>query len=747
MRDAAVALCLLFALPVGAVARGQGPVAEGRASADPTRRRVDPMTAPRPSAIAVRLEGTIVLDGRLDEPAWRRAPVLTDFVQQLPQTGMPATYRTEVRILYDARTLYLAAVNHDPAPHKAIIAGLERDFQSPQSDIFGVAFDTFHDRRNAFLFAFNPGGALRDEQVFNDSRTVVDAWEGVVYSKVRTVPDSAWIVEFAIPLRTLRFARSDAPQTWGLNLVRRVRRDNETSYWAPLDRQHRLHRMSRAGTLDSLEGLIPGRNLQVKPFAIGGRSAGAAVAPTQAGARAEGGLDVKWGVTPSLTADLTVNTDFSQVEVDQEQVNLTRFSLFFPERREFFIENAGSFAFGDAEERNYRQGAAPRDFLLFNSRQVGLTPDGRPVPIVAGARLSGRAGPLELGFLNMQTGGAFGLPGENFGVARVKANLFGSSDVGVLVANRQSTGSDRSRDNRSGGLDANLRFGDLIVNAYGAVTEGAGTAADGYAWRLSGAYRGRFWNNSAMVKRVSDGFAPGIGFVRRRGMTQAYATVGAHMRPAVSWLQELAPWASVDYYADMRGGLDTRTVTAGTDILLQPDGILALTVADWYDRLEAPFPVVPGKVLPVGAYAWREGSATYTSSQQRPVFFVAGVSGGGYYDGTRRSANGTLTWRASPALALEATGQTNAIRSPTAGAFQADLAGVRVRYAVSTTLFGSAFVQYNTQTKAFSTNVRAAWRWAPLSDVFVVYTERQDLALGTRAERSVALKVTRMVQF
>jgi hypothetical protein len=738
-----VSLLLSAAPALGGAQEASGGSAPDRGSTG----YVNPLEAPRPSAKVVKATGPIAIDGRLNEADWSRAPVLADFVQQLPNTGMPAQYRTEVRLLYDAQMLYVAAMNFDPEPHKAIIAGLERDFNTGQSDIFGLALDTFHDKRNAFLWALNPGGAWRDEQVFNDSRTVVDAWEGVFWSRARIVPDTGWIVEMAIPMRTLRFNASTGPQDWGLNLIRRVRRTNETSYWAPLDRQHRLHRMSRAGTIEGLEGLVPGRNLQVKPFVLGGQAAGAQVASAQRGTRGDVGLDVKWGVTPSLTADATYNTDFAQVEVDQEQVNLTRFSLFFPERREFFIENAGSFTFGDTEERNYRQGASLRDFLFFNTRQIGLTPEGRPIPIVAGGRVSGRAGPMELGFLNMQTQSALGQPAENFGVARVKANVFGQNDFGLLFANRQANDGTVDRWNRSVGADANLRVGDLIVNSYAALSTASDTLSDGSALRVSAAYRGRFWNNSVMYKRVSDDFNPGMGFVRRRAMQQTFATVGAHMRPAIRGIQEVAPYAIVDYYTDLRGAMDTRAVTAGLDLLFQPDGQVQFTVADWFDRLERPFPVFPGRSLPVGSYAWREASAQFTSSQQRPFFGSAGVSGGGYYDGTRRSANGSLTWRARPELAIEVLGQANAVRSPTAGAFDANLLGTRVRYAVNPNLYGSAFIQYNTQTNTFSTNVRANWRWAPLSDVFLVYTERQDITTGMRNERSVVMKVTRMVQF
>ncbi|MEY4608773.1 MAG: hypothetical protein RL625_990, partial [Gemmatimonadota bacterium] len=418
MRTCAPALVLvLVTLTLTAPQRGWAQDAPAAPAAPLAGDYRDPETTPRPTMHPTRVARPPRIDGVLDEPEWRAAEVLTDFRQQLPNTGRPATFRTEVRVLYDADQLYIAAENFDPEPQRAISAGLERDFNTGDSDIFGLALDTFHDRRNAFLFAINPMGGVRDEQVFNDSRTVVEAWEGIITLKTR-MTDSSWIAELAIPMRTLRFDGTLPIQEWGVNFIRRVRRVNETSYWAPLERQYRLHRMSKAGTMTGLEGIQPGRNLQVKPYLVGSDSRGAQVPTTALGTARDAGLDVKYGLTPSMTLDATYNTDFSQVEVDQEQVNLTRFSLFFPERREFFIENAGSFIFGDTEERNYRMGAGPRDFTLFNSRQIGLTADGRPIPIVGGGRISGRAGAWELGVLDMQTQASEALPAENFGVVR-----------------------------------------------------------------------------------------------------------------------------------------------------------------------------------------------------------------------------------------------------------------------------------------------------------------------------------------
>ena len=732
-----LALLLLVTFSLAADAQG-APVPR------PAAGTVNPETAPRPVARAVKTTGTIVIDGRIDEPAWASAEMLTDFVQQLPNTGEPAAFRTVVRVLYDADYLYIASVNFDPHPEQAITVGLEHDFVSTNSDIFGLVLDTFNDKRNSFLFLVNPKGAVRDEQTFNDSRNIVEAWEGIVTVKTAR-QDSSWTVEMKIPLKTLRFDAGRDPQTWGLNFIRRVRRVNETSYWAPLERQYRVHRMSKAGTLEGLSGLKQGRNLQIKPYALTANSTGAQVPATALGSKANLGGDIKYGLTPALTLDLTYNTDFSQVEVDQQQVNLTRFGILFPERREFFIENSGSFTFGDVTERNYRMGAALSDFTLFNSRQIGLTADGLPIPIAGGGRLTGRVAGWEVGLLGMQTRRAGSTPAERFTVARVRRNLFGNSDVGILFADRE--GNDSVGFNRSLGVDANIRpFGNLIINSYLATTDASKATSDGGAGRLSVAYRGRLWNTSVMYKRVSANFDPGIGFVRRRNFQQQYATTGIHARPSWPGIQEINPYVEADYYSDYDGRPQSHHVTAGLDIFFQPDAELKFAVNDWFDRLDQPFTPFAGRSIPVGSYAFRNAQVTYTSTQRYPIYGSAGLTVGDYYDGTRQAYNGGVTWRPRYDLSFEGTVQRNDVALKS-GRFLADLAGVRVKYAWSTTLFGSTFFQYNSQTNTVVTNARLAWRYAPLSDLFLVYTERQDTMRSIRNERTIALKVTRMIAF
>ncbi|NNF27409.1 MAG: carbohydrate binding family 9 domain-containing protein, partial [Gemmatimonadetes bacterium] len=366
--------------------------------------------APRPSAAATRITAAPEIDGVLDEGVWARARLIDRFIQQKPDAGRLSTERTEVRLLYDDDALYIGAELYDSSGLPPIIATLQRDPNTRDGDAFGITLDTFNDGKNSFAFFINPGGAVRDAQTSDDGRVSNAEWEAI-YDLETRVHEGGWTVEMAIPWSTLRFDGSAERQTWGLNLLRRIRRKNEDATWAPMDRQWPLYTVSRAGRLEGIRGIQPGRNLYIKPYALAGEPSGSLLTSTDT--QLEGGLDLKYGVTPSLTLDLTFNTDFSQVEVDQQQVNLTRFSLFFPEKREFFLENAGIFQFGDQGTFRQRNGATNRDFTLFHSRRIGLTPSGTPMPILGGGRVSGAMGPVSVGVLNMQTQAESGFAAEN----------------------------------------------------------------------------------------------------------------------------------------------------------------------------------------------------------------------------------------------------------------------------------------------------------------------------------------------
>jgi len=695
---------------------------------------------------AVRISSPIVIDGRLDESAWDLAEIAADFVQSQPQPGHMASERTEVRVLYDSEKLYISAVCHDSEMDGVIIPGLEREFDPRAGDLFALAIDPFHDERNSFVFISHPMGAQRDEQTFDNSRQIIVAWEGV-WEVEATMTDSAWVVEMEIPFSTLRFDPSQGVQDWGINFVRIIRRHNEWDYWAPLARHEILHQMVRAGDLTGFEGMEVGRNLKVKPYVLGGHSTGEGAPEDRNGSRLTSGLDVKYGLTPGLTMDLTVNTDFAQVELDESQVNLTRFSLFFPERRDFFIENQGTFNFGDVTERGYRMGATLRDFSLFHSRRIGLTPDGRSIPIYLGGRVSGRMGGSNVGFLSMQTRALDTLPAENFMVARIKQDVLGNSDVGVLFVNRQTTsGADRQH-SWSAGVDANIRPIDhLVFNTYIAATRGPGQESDGIAAKFGAAWRDSFWNTSFFAKQVDGGFNPAAGFIRRRDMRHYYGTLGIHAQPGTSSIQEINPFIEAAYITDLSSVLETRRVTGGMTFTLGSSATITGQVNDQVERLAEPFVIQGATVIEPGEYTFRDATLSYNSSGNSNLTGTASVTFGGFWDGTRTTVQVGGSWRPRYDLYFNLSLERNEIELPQS-AFTAGVGGFRVRYAFNTDLFGGAFVQYNTQTEEIVANLRGQFRYGPLSDIYIVLTERRDTGQNLILDRSIALKATKMLAF
>ncbi len=709
---------------------------------------IDLDAAPRPTASAARATGPIEIDGVLDDATWAAAPVIDEFWQQKPDAGMPSTERTEVRILFDDGYLYIGAELMDQPGYEPLIPTLQRDPNTRDGDAFGIMLDPFLDGKTVFSFFFNPGGAVRDIQSADDGRINNAAWDAAFDLRTR-VHDSGWTLELAIPWSQLRFDAARDEQVWGLNLLRRIRRKNEDATWSPMDRRWQIYVSSRGGQLTGVDGLRPGRNLSVKPFLLGARPSGDLQA--DANSEIDAGLDLKYGITPGMTLDLTVNTDFSQVEVDQEQVNLTRFSLFFPEKREFFLENAGIFQFGDQGNRQTRSGATNRDFTLFYSRRIGLSPQGAPIPILGGGRVTGTAGPVSLGVLNMQTRSQDSFSAENFTVARVRGEPSRGLSIGGIVVNREETGGGPA-DNLSYGVDANLQAmnGYLLVQSYLAATQG--TAADGspidreMAGRISAGWRDPFWEIFTLYRTFDDDFDPGVGFVRRRGMQHGYGTIG--VRPRVDWagILQLNPYVEQHVYADLDGDLQTRLGTAGLGLDFRDGSMASFDVTDRYERVDEAFSV-RGAEVPVGRYDFVEASASYTLSGARKISGRVNASGGEYFSGNRRSIGGSVLGRLGPQVLLNLSLNHNEIDLPGQVSTTADVYGAKLDLFFSTTLLTSAFVQYNEASEEMVTNLRFRWIHAPLSDLYIVLTERRDTAANTVLDRFLTAKFTKLLSF
>ncbi len=708
---------------------------------------LDALSQPRPSLAAWRAQDAVVLDGVLDEADWQRADT-TDaiWLQTQPNPGFPFSEPTVVRIMYDDENLYIGARMYDREPDRITVPGIEQDYNTTQSDLLGFALDTFLDRQNAFLFAINPEGAIFDAQAFNDQQSVNRSWEGVIHVET-TQDDSGWTVEVAVPFSTLRYDPTLRDQTWGLNFSRRIRRRNEDGMWAPLERQFRIYKMSQAGTLTGLRDLPRTRNLNVKPYlassTVGNRPNTVDFAYNT---DVDVGLDVKYGLTSQLTLDLTVNTDFSQAEVDAQQVNLTRFSLFFPEQRDFFLENEGVFAFGDNQVRNYRLGSSPRSFKLFHSRRIGLSGSREPIPVVGGARLTGRAGSYEIGLLNMQTRSFGDLTADNFGVVRVRRNVLTSSDVGVMFITRQPTSEgSRGDGGYTFGTDANFRISNLLVNTYVARTSNADATGDQNAGFLQFAWRDPLWSASTLVKHVGDGFKPEVGFVDRRGIRRVFATVAAHPQPDIPGILEINPYFDVDVFSDLNWDLETRILRPGVVTTLLDGTALTLEHTRQFESL-VDSTAIAGVLVAPGDFNFNRTSVRLVTSGARRISGDVSYGFGDFYDGSREATTASVTLRPTFRFQLDLSTQLN--RLELAGQeFDANLYSARFRLANSTTSFLSGSVQYNEASGELLTNVRYNWIHSPLSDVFLVLTERRNTDLDFVVDRLLSIKVTKLWSF
>ncbi len=684
---------------------------------------------------ARRTTATITVDGRLDEEAWATAEIATNFIQVQPQTGQPAVDQTEVMVLYDDTNLYVAARCFDSDPSGIRINTLEEDFESNNTDMFGFVVDSLNDRVSGFEFFINPAGARHDAQIFRDGELTNIDWDGV-WEVVTTVDERGWYVEVVIPFKTLRF--SGAPeQAWGFNAVRRTRRTNEDSTWSPLPLRIRsITRTSWAGMLTGLEDVRQGRNLKIKPFVIGSARTFAAGTDFDGDA----GIDLKYGLSPSLTLDLTYRTDFSQVEADEQQVNLTRFNIQFPEKREFFLENQGVFNIAATP-------GDPPNVIPFFSRRIGLSDNGSPIPIVGGARLSGRASDYDVGFLTMTTEEFGPLPSDTFVVGRARRNLPNTSTVGAIFTSRNAQGPTGSSE--LFGVDSLLRFFDQRLDVASYLL---GTWSPGYSDRNLAKLVGAAWRDdsltvAAQYEQVQPNFSPEVGFVRREAMTHYDSEFTWQPRPAdASWLRYYIVEGGADYYADGNGDLETRLQSAGAGLQFQSGAQIVARVMNTFDRLTEPFPIRPGIVLAPGDYQYLRYSVSGNSDPSLPLSGSVTASTGEFWDGTSQSFRGSFVVRPNYRLTLTGSLDYNTADLP-AGAFDTTLVGVRVFYGFNTNMFLNSFVQYNATINQFSANTRFNLIHHPLSDLFVVYNERRDTVSQSLIDRAVIVKFTNLFDF
>ena len=714
-----------------------------------------------------------IIDGRVDDAIWQTIKPYTDFTQQDPTEGAPASERTEVRLMVGKGHVYIGIICFDTDPSKIILSQARRDASLSEVDSIVMVLDTFNDNQNAFVFGTNALGIEYDGQVAREGQTSgvsfgggggaggggttrggISAfnlnWDGDWTVKAQ-VTDRGWETEIAIPLKTLRY-ETGTDRTWGFNVLRNIRHKNEQVYLAAIPRGFDIYRVSMASKVSGLN-LPPRRDIKITPYVLGSANKDFTRTTDTVDKKADVGVDFKWGIRPNLTLDLTVNTDFAQVEADEEQVNLTRFDLFFPEKRPFFLENASTFQFGQ-----------PQQIDLFFSRRIGLSATGAPIDIVGGGRLSGKVGGWNVGVLNIQTDDAEDLNGNriatdtNFSVVRAQREV-GRSSYGAVFVGRYATGDpliSAAKWNRAYGLDANVQMTqNQRVSAFIARTDTPGAVGSDYSGRAFYNFTNNLWQISGGFSQVGERFNPEVGFLPRRGYRRPEFRAFFSPQPkSIPWIRRISPHYSYNSFY----GFDDRLQSSMMHMHyfeIQPaqGGRFGSFLDRNQDNPILPFQVYnrDGKrvVIPPGEYTWYQNAFEYFHNPSARVSGTIRYRIGSYYDGDFNSVEITSDYRITSRM-IASLGWTRQDVDLPYGAFVTNLVPIKASYSFTTLASLSALLQYNGQTAQFSSNIRLALLNRSGTGLFVVYNDRRDTTSFTPAEtlgRSFIVKYNRLFDF
>jgi len=712
----------------------------------------------RVSIQATRYEGAISIDGNLDEAVYQELTPISDFVQQIPIEGAPASERTEAWVFYDDDNIYVTARNYESVPESEWIANeMRRDTgQLRTNDSFSVMLDTYLDRRNGAAFLVTPIGGFSDFAITNEGdggRGVNFDWNVVWDSRVGRF-DGGWTVEMQIPFRSLRYEPGEE-QTWGIQFRRIIRRINEASYLTELPIAaagnsviRGMWRISQAGTLENLEVPPSNFNLEIKPYGLGNLTTNKlATPPINNETEEEFGVDVKFGITNNLTADFTYNTDFAQVEVDERQVNLTRFNLFFPEKREFFLEGRGNFSFSQ-----------PRGLdvpTMFFSRRIGLE-QGQIVPIEAGARLTGKIGDFDIGALNISTDGDdfSNVESTGFSVIRVKRDIFSRSSLGAIFTDRSESLVGEGS-NQLYGIDGSFDFfDDFSIDTYVAKTDSPELDGEDKSYMGNFSYDADRYGLTSGYLVVEDNFNPEIGFKRRDNFKQYSGSARFSPRPtSIDWIRRFSLQASTEsYWSADADELETRQHGLNFTTQFENSDQLSVSVNDDFEMLDDTFKIASGITLQPGKYDFTSYQASYSFGAQRRTSGRLSLRVGDFWSGKNTSigfSGGRI--ELSPQLSLEPSYSINKVELPE-GDFRTELGRFRVTYTLSPRMYVGGLIQYDSNSNSFSTNFRFRWEWAPSSELFIVYSDDRDTdpfdhpnGLELR-NRGFAIKINRLFQ-
>ena len=694
---------------------------------------------------AVALENGPVLDGNvLKDEIWQEIMPFGDLTQTQPNFGRSATEKTEIRVAYTSETFYVSVVCYDSRPNGLVVSDARRDADLDNTDAFIFILDTYKDGQNGFIFGTNSLGVEYDAQVDNEGQGNFNAnrqqggtiggfnlnWDGS-WQVQTTVGDFGWSAEFAIPLKTLRF---QGKQDWGINFRRNIRKTNEIVYWAEMPVGFDLNRLSLAGTLTGLNLRSP-KNLKLIPYVLGQFSKDYTVADSETEFTAEFGGDLKYSITPSLTLDLTYNTDFAQVEVDQQQVNLDRFNLFFPEKRPFFLENAGLFSVG-----------SPGEVDLFFSRRIGIGDGGNIVPIIGGARLSGKLNRTNVGFLTMFTEDVddAGIEKNNFTVARVNHEFKGRSAVGAVIINREGLQTDNY--NRTFAIDGKLGLGKKArMSGFYARTSGPRDTINEHSFKFQTDYKWNNWELRGAYTEVGEGFNPEVGFLLRSAFRKPEGLILYHLRPKNedSKILELRPHISYRGYWNFDNFLETSFLHIDNHFEFKSGLEIHTGVNIIGEGVVAPFDISRGKNIMIqpGTYNHAESQLIVFTNKSKPFSFSLRSVIGGSFGGTRYIESATARLRLGDKFNSEFTFQYNNFQLPV-GDFTANIFISQLSYAFKPNIYLQSLVQHNTSDNLWAANLRFGWLQQANTGLFVVFN--YNLREGDPLNNSFIIKYTRV---
>jgi len=687
----------------------------------------------RPTVTAHLTDTPITVDGMLDEAIWQTVQPITEFVQRLPQDGGIPSEESEMRILYDNNHLYFGFTFFDSEPEKVRATILNRGGWLHRDDKLEIALDTYLDRRNAYLFELNPLGTQDDALITDENRPSQDewAWDGVYISEGR-VTDFGWVLEVAIPWNTLRFPNKDE-LTMGLAVKRYINRKNESVIWPHIGLEYSsdVYQVSQYANLTGLKNIKRGNDIKIKPFGIGGSQKQTFDDETTSNNMGNGGVDIYYGLKSNLTLNLTYNTDFAQVEADNAQINLTRFNLFYPEKREFFLTRSKLFSFGN-----------PKQTEIFFSRRIGLNQD-----VSGGTRVYGQIGKTSIGGLNIHTHAENDMPATAYSALRLRTDIRDRTTIGAIVTDVSTSGSQ----NTVMGIDGQMRFwGSSSVNAWYSQVEDSEIVGPSGASMIRLDLKNDRYFLSTGQHRVDKDFNPALGFVQRQDMIGTGIIAG--FTPRVGDGDELIrQWRFTIYARDVQnhaGIHETGVLNGGIEAILETRDKIGLKVIQNKEKLTAGFTLGNGVEIQKGNYRDRKISFSARTNQSRGVWGNFALSKGDYFGGNKTSMSGSIGRQFSNHLTLYGSANQNIIFMSSQGEFTANIYGFTAEVALNRKWFGKAIIQYDNFSEQLQLYCRINWIHTPGSDLFIVLNQRYDLSEGKNDlfQNTQVLKLTYLFQ-